>query len=87
MLHTVGEAAAGIRQQIPIATVRHSAGGAATLTDPVVAGVHAMRVRVAGAAAAAVAAGVGTGVVAAGGSERVLKNRNTRNHRSEEQNA
>jgi hypothetical protein len=34
-----------------------------------------------------VAAGVGTGVVGAGGSERVLKNRNTRNHRSEKQNA
>jgi hypothetical protein len=33
-----------------------------------------MRVRVAGAAGAAVAAGVGTGVVAAGGSERALKN-------------
>jgi hypothetical protein len=41
------------------------------MTTLVAAGVHAMRVRVAGAAGAAVAAGVGTGVVAAsGGSER-----------------
>jgi hypothetical protein len=54
MRHTVTETAAGIREGRPITTARlHSAAGAATpLTAPVVAGVHAHRVRAAGAAVA-----------------------------------
>ena len=52
MPHTVTEIAAGIREGRPITTARlHSAAGAATpLTARVVAGVHAHRVRAAGAA-------------------------------------
>ena len=60
MLHTARETAAGSRErQSHSDSRRHSAAGAATLTAPVGAGVHARRVRAAGAAVAAVVAGVG----------------------------
>src|SRR5580700_10911795 len=55
MPHTATETAAGFLEVWPITTARrHSAAGAATpLTAPVGAGVHARRVRAAGAAEAA----------------------------------
>jgi hypothetical protein len=70
MQHTAG---AVVREQ-SLMIRRHSAGGAATLTAPVVDGVRARRVRVAGGVAAAVADGaaeVVVAVLAAGGSGHV----------------
>jgi hypothetical protein len=73
MLHTGGETAVAFRERKPIATARHSAAGAAALATPVVAGVHALRVRAVGVVAAVVAAGadVAEAVSVAGGSEGV----------------
>jgi hypothetical protein len=89
MLRTVGEIAADIREHNPIVTAhRRSAGGAATLTAPVVDGVRARRVHVAGAVAAVAADGAVEVVVvlAAGGSGHVFKTGNTESHPSEDQN-
>jgi hypothetical protein len=94
MLRTVTEAAADIRERNRIATVRRrSAGGAATLATPVpvVDGVRARRVRVAGEAAVVVVDGAAEVAVVdlaavAGGSETTLTPGTQELHPSEDQN-
>jgi hypothetical protein len=72
MQPTVGEAAAAFRERKPIAAARHSAAGAAVLATSVVAGVLALRVRVAGAVSAVVVDGEAVVVASAGGGSKCV---------------